>query len=420
MNVLMIAHYTIFPWENGNGRFDYLANVLYENGHSVELVTSSFEHTEKKQRVCYKDKIKSLKYSVTMLHEPDYRKNVSIKRLRCHSVFAKNLKKYLDKIGKPDVVYCAVPSLDASYVAAEYCEKNDIAFLIDIQDLWPEAFRMVFNVPLISDLLFLPMKRKANKIYANADAVVAVSETYAARALEVNKNCQGACIAYLGTDKEKFDEYLNLKLSQTENQVVQQLSQSLSEEPWVNKIRLAYVGTLGSSYDLTVVFDAMRKLNFEELNSIEFVIMGDGPIRDSFEASAKNFQVIFTWALAYSDMVLLLTKCDIAVNPIVHGSAGSIINKHMDYAMAGLPIINTQECEEYRRLIDDYECGINCKCENSDDVVTAIRRLISDKDLRKKMGEQSRKMGEELFDRNKSYRKIVKIVEKLYEEQSNG
>lgn len=59
--------------------------------------------------------------------------------------------------------------------------------MIDIQDIWPEAFKMVFNVPIISDLIFYPMKKMADYIYSRADSIVAVSDTYADRASTVNK-----------------------------------------------------------------------------------------------------------------------------------------------------------------------------------------------------------------------------------------
>lgn len=57
-------------------------------------------------------------------------------------------------------------------------QKNKIPLIIDIQDLWPEAFKMAFNIPIISDILFAPMMRQANNIYSRADVIMAVSDTY--------------------------------------------------------------------------------------------------------------------------------------------------------------------------------------------------------------------------------------------------
>lgn len=91
-------------------------------------------------------------------------------------------------------------------MCANYCKKNNIKFIIDVQDLWPEAFRMVFNIPIISSILFYPMKKKADYIYSIADKIVAVSETYCNRALKANKKVDKGITAFLGTDLKYFDE----------------------------------------------------------------------------------------------------------------------------------------------------------------------------------------------------------------------
>lgn len=85
-------------------------------------------------------------------------------------------------------------------------------------------------------------------------------------------------------------------------------------------------------------------------------------------------------------MVRHLCECDIALNPIMHGAAQSIINKHADYVAAGLPIISTQESREFRQLIDDYSMGFNCKNADPKDMAEKMERLIYDEKLRLEMG----------------------------------
>lgn len=64
----------------------------------------------------------------------------------------------------------------------------------------------------------------------------------------------------------------------------------------------------------------------------------------------------------------ILKSCDIAVNPIMHGAAQSIINKHADYAASGIPVLNTQESKEYRKLVDEYKMGFNCDSNDANDL----------------------------------------------------
>ena len=93
------------------------------------------------------------------------------------------------------------------------------------------------------------------------------------------------------------------------------------------------------------------------------------------------------------------------------GSAGSIINKVGDYAMAGLPVVNTQECPEYKELLSKYEAGVNAMNGNALDISEKIKFLILNKKVRENMGKNNRRLAIEKFDREKTYNQIVKIME---------
>ena len=394
MDIVIIAQYmgNLTDLANSTSRFVYLANMLHERGHDIEFITSTFIHREKTQHAYIPQEYEGCK--ITALCEPGYNNNVCLGRFYSHHILANNIKKYLNTREKPDVVYVTVPSLAVAEIAAKYCKRNNIKLITDIQDLWPEAFRLIFSMPLVSDIVFMPWEKQANMIYRSANAIIAVSQTYMNRALAI-ATPQYAEVVYLGKDKLLFDKY--------------------AQHHGINnkKIKLAYIGTLGYSYDLTLVFDAMRILPADDLRNIEFYIMGDGPLERQLKDESKDLPVIFTGGLPYPKMVEVLSQCDIAMNPIKKKAAQSIINKHMDYAMAGLPVINTQENEEYRKLLAQYDAGINCECGNAKDCANAIHTLINDKDLRKRMGRNSRRLGEERFDRQETYKHIISIIEKL-------
>ena len=396
-DILIIAHFTQVPGEVGNGRFHYIAEKINKENASVEIVTTSFSHRIKKQRKVTDDQLNSISYKITMLEEPGYHKNVSLKRFYSHYRMGKRLREYLEERKKPDVIYCSVPSLDVGKIAAKYAKDNNIRFIIDVQDLWPEAFKMVFHVPVISDILYYPMQRQADYIYNAADEIVAVSQTYVNRALKVNNKCKKGYSIFLGTELSYFDRLVE--------------DNKLIDKP-ENEIWLAYIGTLGSSYDLKCVIDALRILQDRGIRNIKFIVMGDGLLKFKFEnyANEQGIYAEFTGRLNYGKMVGVLTACDIAVNPIRSGSAGSIINKVGDYAAAGLPVLNTQECLEYRNLVDEYKMGINCENNNSDDLSKKIMMLYSDKQFRKDMGKNNRKLAEERFDRKKSYLQILRLL----------
>jgi hypothetical protein len=275
MDILIISQFFILPSEIGNNRFEYLARLLAGRGHRVEIVTTSFSHGLKRQRQ-HKAEDNALGYSYTMIYEPGYLKNVSLRRFWSHYIMGKNLASHLRKRKRPDLVYCAVPSLDVGQAAAEYARAQGTPLVVDVQDIWPEAFGMVFNVPILSDLVFSPMKRLAKYIYSSADKIVAVSQTYADIALQANDKSQQAQVVYLGTDLAEFDR------SAHEHRV----KDKPSDEIW-----LAYIGTLGHSYDLNSVIMALGILKDNGISNIRFLVMGNGPLKQKFEACAQEHRV---------------------------------------------------------------------------------------------------------------------------------
>jgi len=394
MDIIVIAHFITEFEKDSTSRFIYICNELAKS-HSVELITSDFSHFEKNHRGPLNTEFP---FKITFLHESGYNKNISLKRFSSHYFFGKNLKKYLNKRKKPDVIYSAVPSLTAPLSAAKYCKKNNIRFIIDIQDFWPEAFKMVFRIPIISDLIFAPFSYMAKGIYKRADSVVAVSNTYVKRALAVNKNCTDGKTVFIGTRLESFDEG-------AKGEPVYAKS---NDEIW-----LGYCGSLAASYDIPTLFHAMRKLYDKGYSNVKAIIMGDGAHRQQFEAIAEELKinVIFTGKLPYNKMCAQLTECDIAVNPIKAGSAASIINKHGDYAASGLPVVNSQDSKEYRHLIDNYSMGLNSINNDPSDMADKLETLISDHTLRVSMGENARRCATEKFDRKTTYNEIINLFE---------
>ena len=149
MDIVIISEFCEDFSLTDNDRFLYLARMLAED-HTVELITSSFRHTTKSHR---RSPAAEWPFRITFLEEPGYPKNVCLQRFASHRIWGRNVRNYLLSRTKPDVVYCAVPSLTAADLAAKYCEKEQIPFVVDIQDLWPEAFQMVVDIPILSAAL---------------------------------------------------------------------------------------------------------------------------------------------------------------------------------------------------------------------------------------------------------------------------
>lgn len=397
MDILLICNYWHFQFEKQSSRYRTMADILssYSN-FSVEVISSTFRHQTKKQRDLNYISTIQTDYKVTLLHEPDYRKNISLRRLYSHHCFAKEVEKYLENRKEPDVIICSVPSLAVGSAVTNFSKRHGIKLIVDIQDLWPEAYKMAINIPVISDILFMPMMIQANCIYSRADIVMAVSDTYVKRGLRKNRKSKGFPL-FIGTDSEL---------------VKQAITDKCVDKP-ISEFWISYVGALGHSYDIRSIIDAISILNQQGYTDIVFKVMGEGMLLNEFKQYAikKNVRCDFTGFLDYGTMMLTLMQCDLAVNPIVGKSVASIINKVSDYAMAGVPVVNTQNSDEYRQLIETYNCGINCTNGDVVSIAEGIKLLHDNKKLRIEMGKNARRLGEERFDRQRTYPVLIKLIE---------
>lgn len=393
MDIVIIAEFCSNFNENNNGRFKELCDLLTKE-NKIEIITSSFSHIDKKQK---KDEKYNLSYKITNIYEPGYKKNICLKRLYSHMIWGNNVYKYLLKREKPNIIYCAIPSLTAAEKVAEYSKKNNIKFIVDIQDLWPEAFQMVFNISILKDILFYPMKRKADKIYRSADKIVAVSNTYRDRGLKVNNKDNKGLTVFLGTDLNFLYDSLS--------------EQDITYTKRDNEIWLGYLGTIGSSYDIKTALMSTKKVQ-EKYNNVKLILLGDGPLLEKYKNIAINEKVnaVFLGRKKYIEAMKIMEQCDIALNPLVRGAAQSIINKVGDYAALGLPVINSLQNKEYKDLLNEYKAGINIECENIEAMSKSIIDLIENNDLRVQMGLNNKKLANDKFDRSKTYEEIINLI----------
>ena len=393
--IVIISNYFHFAQEKASNRYRELAELLSaEPDIEVEVITSSFYQRTYQHRTNCEELVKDIPYKAHFAYEPGYKKSISPKRIISQTVFAKNVMRYLKAQPKPDLIYQVFPTPEVANSVSCYAKKHGIPLIVDIQDLWPEAFKMALNIPVINDVLFAPYNIMANSIYKRADALCAVSKTYIERAKTVNKTCNDTQAVYIGINLKKFDENVQKNKREKDSQ-----------------ISLAYCGSLSTSYDIRLVIDALSLMK----NPPKFIVMGGGNDLEPLKEYAKNKNVDaeFTGFLPYEEMCGILCSCDITVNPIVGTSVASIINKHGDYAASGLPVINTQNSDEYCNLVNEYQMGINAVGCSAPELAQKIQLLMDNEDVRLQMGKNARRCAEEKFDRAVTYPEIVKTVRKF-------
>ena len=271
----------------GYTRFRFLSELLAREGFAVDLITSSFQHWEKAQRDCSKACYQDLPYRVVFIDEPGYTKNLDLGRILSHRVAAKNLRAHFERTaGTYDLIYAEIPPNDVARTCAEAANALHIPFVADINDLWPEAMRMVVDVPVVSDLAFYPFARDAKRVYQLLAAAVGTSDEYAARPAKDREKPYPHATVYVGNDLASFDAGAREHAADVNKP---------AGELWVT-----YAGTLGASYDVITLVEAADLLERKRLTQaaakgadpalalppVRVKVLGDGPDREKLEARA--------------------------------------------------------------------------------------------------------------------------------------
>lgn len=388
--------------EKGYSRFRYIGDFLSDAGYQVDLITTTFQHWEKAQRNLDEIKKENYKFNLKFIYEPGYKKNIDLHRIRSHRIAAKNLRQLLEKEGDYDLIYCEIPPNDVALAAAEYAKSKGIPFVPDVNDLWPEAMRMVLDIPVISDVLFYPLLRDAEKVYSLVSGIIGTSDEYRDRPLKNQQLNVPKKTVYVGNEIAEFDagvaEY-GPQISKDE------------EEFWVS-----YAGTIGTSYDIKTMVLAGKELLNRGKSQINIKILGGGPLKEELEGLAKEQKctnVEFVGYAPYPKMAAYLAKSDILVNSFVKKAPQSIVTKIGDYLAAGKPMINTCMSPEFRNKVEHDGFGINIMPEDVKVLADAIEKLYEDETGRTEMGKRARTIAEEQFDRPQSYKKIIELIEEL-------
>ena len=428
MRVAIVSNgYFWLPAEPGPSRIYEIACRFAEAGHETEVITTDYQHFQKAYRDAEAIAAADYPFRITLIHGPAYKKNIDPRRVAGNAVLADRIAAYLMKkaaeAGRQnekayDAVYCTIPSNRIAARVSEWCRREAIPFIVDIEDLWPEAMSMIAGKHALAkkamDTFLKPLYRDAETAYRNASAVIGTSDDYTMRAfLHREENIPHQTV-YVGCDLKTFDAGAREFMSEIEKP---------DDEYWVT-----YAGSIGTSYDIRTLVDAGKRLADEEIipreedtktaqrepKKIIIRIMGTGPMKEELEAYAKEIgadNVLFMGYTDYPKMAAYLKKSDLTVNSFIKGAPQSIVNKVGDYLAAGIPMVNTLENPVFTSLVDRYGFGKNIPAEDADALCKVVTEMLSDREQWKQMAENARTLAEERFDRAAAYPEIIRITE---------
>lgn len=314
---------------------------VYDNIDGTKLVLASdFNHWGKK----YYSAREMANPQQIHIHVPQYKKNLSIKRIWSHIRFAFGVRSILKKLQeRPSAVYCIMPTSTSAYFCARYCKKNNIKFIVDVVDLWPDSLLPIVRFKSIFNLLLYPWTYLTHYCYKAADVIMGESAKYAYEAKRYNCKAEYYSI-YLGVDVpfiNKVKDTVKLDIKKPDDEV------------WIG-----YAGNLGNSYDFTTLMKAYEKASKERKCKLLFI--GDGDSRAYIEEFSKNHQlnIEIIGYCPYETLLAYLGYCDIAVNIFKENTKVIYSYKFNDYVAMGCFILNSLEGET-AEMIEKYQIGLN-------------------------------------------------------------
>ena len=358
-------------------RYWLMCEAFARAGHQVVFWTSDFSHARKTTRDVRLE-TEDGGVEVRMIPTLPYPKNVCFARIRSHRAYAREWLRFaLDPIlaspvSRPFLIVTSTPTLSAAAAAIDLGRKFGAKVVVDVMDAWPETFERLApkGFGWMARPFLAGMYRTARRIYREADLVTGVCERY--RELTGRGDYH---LAYHGIDLGPHAPVPCPRPHDT-----------------TRRVRLAYAGNLGKTYDLATVVKAVERNPDFELDVAGFGEFGSACPR-----------VRFHGLLSEQDLQALLGRCDVGIVPMRPDSWVGVPYKFCDYAQAGLAIVSSLGGES-SALLEKYGCGATYDAGDVSSLTAAIRKART-------LGRgASRAMCEAEFDATKIYDAYVSRV----------
>lgn len=175
----------------------------------------------------------------------------------------------------------------------------------------------------------------------------------------------------------------------------------------VNKVAFVSSSRLVKEKRIDFLLNACSKLSENDREKSVLVIVGKGPHENYLKKLVEDLglggKVIFTGMLEYSELIKVISACDIHVHASIFETQGLVLN---EAAGAGLPIIMIDRW--VNPVLQDGRNGFFA-ADNVLDFSRKMSKLLNDKKLRLKFGKQSKVLAKQT-----SQEKVSKELESLY------
>lgn len=348
------------------GRSYYLSEELSNLGHKVYLIAGGYSHLHfTSPDIQNEVEIKPIsKFDFVWIKLPKYKNAHSKKRILNWFLFAFKISKLLNHIpNKPDVIIYSSPPLIGFLGALKLKMKSSAKLVFEIRDIWPLTLKEIGGYGNSNPLIFFMSwieklaYKKSDKIISNLSNAYNYLRGFSVRPEKFLWIPNGISIS-------EINKFIPLKT---------QVNDLIPKDKFI----VGYSGTLGAANALEFLIQASIKLKTN--SDIFFVIVGSGKEKQNLKSMVDgNENIIFIDPLPKEQIHSLLIRFDVCYlgwrkHKLYEFGIGS--NKLPEYLSSGKPIIHSYSGQ--KDIVSIAEAGISIEAENSQEIVSAILKLLS-------------------------------------------
>ena len=210
-----------------------------------------------------------------------------------------------------------------------------------------------------------------------------------------------------GIDLADFDNIDNSKIKNVQERFISN-----------DKLNVLFATTITPHKGVEYLVKAANILINKHGLDVRFILAGETNIDKEFVEKIKKYiernklteNVVFTGFLPYGDLKALYLLSDIFVYPLL--GYGGVAICILEAMAAGLPIIATNVGGLSMQVKNGWN-GFLVEPRNEKQLADRMRYLVENDEIRKEMGESSRKLVEEEFSWEKIAEKYIKVYEEV-------
>lgn len=334
MKIWIFNHYAQPPDLPGGTRHYDLGRELIRRGHRVTVFASSFHHALRREvrlsgserwRIDHVDGVSFVWVRTPPYQDNDWRRAYNmVAFMREARRLGRRLPNLVPYVGMPDVVVGSSVHLLAVLAAYSVAKYHQARFVMEVRDLWPQTIidmgKLRSSHPIVKVL-----QQLEGYLYHRAEAIIVLGP-------QMETHITGC-----GVDNDKITWIPNgVELHSLDCTPVQ--------HPEHDGFRVMYLGAHSESNALGVLIRAAAIVQARRLRDINFVLVGDGPAKESLMRLAQSLgleNVRFQGPVPKSDVPATLSVADVLVltkHPTFGSYSGSIL-KLFDYMAAAKPVV---------------------------------------------------------------------------------